>query len=180
MIKAIAPPPSHPGIRTAFTSYYLPHNITPGSGVTAFVANVIYYHLFFLGPAVVDRIGVEITTGAAGAARLGLYANNNGMPGALIRDCGTVDTSSNAIVEASFTALTLPNDWFWAAVISDSTAGCRAGAIGPSSPLGNPTLSNGSARGLSRTSVTYGVLADPAPVPTAFSTAMPLISLRKS
>src|SRR5690348_6482347 len=89
---------SHPGIRTG--NYYLSQSVLPSSTALAISADNIYYQPIAL-VGTVNRIGVEVTAGAAGAARLGLYTNNNGIPGTLILDCGTVDVTNIALVEAT-------------------------------------------------------------------------------
>jgi hypothetical protein len=149
-----------------------------GSGTSAVAANTIYFLPFYLGPAVVDRIGIEVTAFSAGNARLGLYRNAGGLPTSLILDCGTVSTSGNAIVEATFTALTLPDEAFWAAVVFDATPTCRNGSTVDSTFFGASAFSSAQ-RGLFGT-LTYGVLPASAPAITGLSAAAPIVSLRKS
>jgi hypothetical protein len=75
MLKAIGRRPRHPGVRSAFTSYYFPANQGQnGSNTTAVAANIAYYGIFDIPGGVVDRLGIDVATGSAGAARLGLVA----------------------------------------------------------------------------------------------------------
>src|SRR5690349_11575522 len=89
---------SHPGIRTG--NYYLSLALTPSVTTSTLAANNIYFQPIALS-GTVNRIGLEVTSGAAGLARFGLYTNNGGVPGSLILDCGTVDVTSIALVEAT-------------------------------------------------------------------------------
>lgn len=166
------------GIRSAFTSYYMSPVILPSSTAAAVLANRVYFQPIILANQVVDRIGIEVTTGAAGNCRLGLYTNSGGMPGSLILDCGTVDTTSIATVEASFTALTLPPAWVWMAAVFDATPTCRiCSAVGcdilGASAVGTPSRSISA-------SFTYGTLPSTATTPTAFTTQAAAVFLRKS
>ena len=171
------PVPAHPGARTSPATYYIPATHIATSGTAAIVANVLYFVPFLIPGAAFDRIGVEVTTGSAGAARLGLYTNASGGPLSLILDCGTVDVTSTAVVEASFTAVSLPNDWVWAAIVSNATPTLRNGGQGAQSIIGCAAPGT-AARGLSQ-SFTYGAL--PASVAaTSITNAAPIITLRKS
>ena len=170
------PAGTHPGIRSSFTTYYTPVTSIAGTGTGAIAANTLYFLPHNLPGGLVDRIGIEVTSGSAGAARLGIYANENGAPGALILDCGTVDTTSNAIVEASFTALRLP-EWVWAAVVSNATPTLRVGGQSASNIVGASTPSSTS-RGLSR-SFTYDTLPATGAA-TGVSNVAPIVFFRKS
>ena len=60
-----------------------------------------------------DRIGLFVTTAvAASTIRLGVYADNNGVPGALITDYGTVDTTTTGAKEITI-ALTQGPALLW-------------------------------------------------------------------
>lgn len=167
------------GVRSAFTSYYCSEAVLQASTAGAVLADRIYYQPFNLPNDTVDRIGINVTTGAAGAARLGLYtANSVGMPGTLIVDCGTVDTTSIAMVEASFTATRLPPNRVWAAITFNATPTCTIGSASGSHILGTSTPGT-SFRAVTVTN-TYGTFASTAVAPTAFVSQAPMILLRKS
>lgn len=177
MLKSVVAAPPHPGARTSPATYYIPATFIATSGTAAIVANVMYFVPFLIPGGVFDRIGVEVTTGVAGAARLGLYTNSGGNPASLILDCGTVDVTSNGIVEASFTALTLPNDWVWAAIVANAAPTLRSGGQGSQGLLGAAAPGT-AAKGLSQ-SFTYGALPASAAA-SSISNAAPIVFLRKS
>src|SRR5690349_6184009 len=120
---------SHPGIRTG--NYYLGATILPSTATTTISANVFYCQPIAL-VGTINRIGIEITTGSAGAARLGLYTNSNSRPSSLILDAGTVDVTNIALVEATIADMPLRGEWLWMAVISNATPTLRSGAVGAS------------------------------------------------
>lgn len=72
----------------------------------------------------ITAMGIEVTgtPGNAGAVlRLGIYADNNGQPGALSLDAGTVtaDTAATKTVAASFT---FAPGWWWLAACAQNAA----------------------------------------------------------
>jgi hypothetical protein len=166
-------PVLHPGMRT--NNYYLAATVLPSTAVAAISANSIYYQPISI-TGTVNRIGIEITTGSAGAARLGLYTNNNGIPGTLILDCGTVDTTNIAIVEATIDAMVLRGEWVWMAVVSNATPACRCGAVGTAMVAGSSTPGGG-IRGYVGT-LAYAALPVAAPAITSVSSVVPAIWLR--
>lgn len=170
--------PPHPGIRSSPTSYYLPATKTAGTGTGALTGDRIYYLPFLLPGVTVDRIGIETTTGA-GNARLGIYTNVGGLPANLLVDGGQLDISSNAVLESTITALTLPDDWVWVCAAVSSTPTVRtataagSGIIGTSSPSSSST-------GLIANH-TFGALTASAPVASlALLAGVPCLWLRKS
>lgn len=171
-------PPLHPGVRSAFTSYYLPVCQTQGAGAAPMVAGTIYYCLFYLPQIIVDRVSVQVSAFATGNARFAAYRNENGMPTSLISDFGTVDTNSNAVREVSFTALALPDAYFWAAVVFDATPTVLIGAQANHHLLGAGAI-NAAHRGLLAAS-SYGAFPTTAVAPTGFTTNCPLIAFRRS
>jgi hypothetical protein len=166
-------PVLHPGMRT--NNYYLAATVLPSTAVAAISANSIYYQPISI-TGTVNRIGIEITTGSAGAARLGLYTNNNGIPGTLILDCGTVDTTNIAIVEATIAETVLRGEWIWMAVVSNATPSCRIGAVGAAMVAGSSTPSGG-IRAYVGTLV-YAAMPTNAPAIGSVSSVGPAIWLR--
>jgi hypothetical protein len=82
-------------------SYYrTPVGNSVATGTNAATANRTYYTAIQFSKAVtLDRIAINTTfTGFSGTAsvRLGIFANTNGKPGALILDAGTVAPIANA------------------------------------------------------------------------------------
>jgi hypothetical protein len=180
MLKAAIARPLHPGVRSAFTSYYLPLTMVAGTNQSAVGTNSIYYLPHYLGPATVDRISIRIAIGAAGGCRMGIYTNSGGMPDQLLVAAAPVDTSGTGVVEASFTAVTLPDDIVWACAVFDAAPTCRNGG---STVIGTHILGTSDDatgfRAINR-AFTYGALPTTAPVPTGFSSVAPAVMLRKS
>lgn len=88
---------------------------TRASTATAVKAdgNQFFTWLGLAGPAQLDRIGVEVVSGAAGGlVRLGLYADDDGMPGALLVDAGTVACDDAGVMLATIDqAVSAPGVW---------------------------------------------------------------------
>lgn len=166
------------GVRSVFAAYFTSPIILLSTTSSAVVANVVYYQPIFLPGSVVDRIGVEVTTGTAGNCRVGLYTSVNGVPSELIVGSGALSTLGTGIIEATIAATTLPNDWVWMAAVFDATPGMRAGAAANAWVIGAPSLSVPQ-RGLSA-SFTYGALGSTATAPTAYVAVSPIIAVRKS
>lgn len=107
-----------------------------------------------------DRIGVEVT-GAATAATvlsIGIYSDSNGLPGALLYDCGTVLVDAVAWVEATV-SITLPAGVYWFATAlltapgTPPTVRAHSGAIAPAASATALTASQTALPGYSKSSV---------------------------
>lgn len=172
---ALAPEPQLLDISTAYT---LSRALSPGTGAATVLADRIYYQPFTLPGSTINRIGVEVTTGSAGACRLGLYSNIPGGygPDALIVDAGTVDTTSIAIVENTISQ-TGPTGIIWAAALFNATPGVRSATGGDSRWLGS-SISAGY-KGLLATQ-SYGALPSTAPTPTARTVNCAAVFLRRA
>jgi hypothetical protein len=157
--------------------YWIPCSIQLTSGTSVVSPDRLYAQPLNLPGLTIDRLGIEVTAGAAGLCRIGLYTNDNGVPGALIADGGAIDTTSVAIVEANIQSLVLP-EWCWVAAVYNAAPTCRAG-LGIQSPIG--TSSPGSQpRGLISTGVqAFGTLPLSAPS-MSFVSTMGLMFVRKS
>ena len=171
------------GIRSSFTSYYTSPAILISATTAAMIANTLYAQPIKLPGSTIDRIGINVTTGAAGACRLGIYSNkdngtNAGMPGKLLVDCGTVDTTSIAFVEATFTALQLSNRFVWLVAVFNATPSCTIGTGANTGLLGASSVTAAS-RGLLGT-FTYGALPATVPTITGFAAQPPIMYVRKS
>lgn len=160
---------------------YHPGGITSGSGV-ALAANRLYATPFFVARKMTfDRIAVNVTTGAAGAMRLGVYNDSAGAPGSLKSDCGTVDTTNVAVVAVTI-SLQLTKGWYWLAGVCDATPSISksAGSI-LKVPLGyNATNAISEIVGGYKAH-TYGALPDPHGGITAWygvNPAAPYITMR--
>lgn len=96
--------PSTPSASPAGT----PHRICPFwlfGGYTVSLSsynNRVMYLPFTLSDALtVQRVGSYVTTGATGTIEIGIYADNNGMPGALLYTTGPISTATTGIKEAT-------------------------------------------------------------------------------
>lgn len=161
-----------------FTTYYVSPVVLISTTTSAVVANVLYYQPIYLPNFTIDRIGIDVTTGASGNCRLGLYTNSANMPSQLILDCGTVSTTSIATVEATIASTQLPSDWVWMAAVFDATPTIRVGTAALPYLLGSGSVSVPS-RGLSVSS-TYGTMASTAVAPTQFVAVSPMMFVRKT
>ncbi|GAI99272.1 unnamed protein product, partial [marine sediment metagenome] len=92
---------------------------------------VLYYIPIFV-PETTTYIGIGIFVGVSAAgklARLGIYEWDNGSPGALILDAGTVSVGT-ALGKAIIIAQTLPRGYYFLAIVSDGTPQLRAQDLG--------------------------------------------------
>lgn len=175
--------PFHPGIRnstTLFPSYYLPTNQTPSTNTGVATAGRAYGALFEdMAGAVTNRLGMEVITGAAGGARLGLYSHDHttGHWGPLLIDGGALDTTNIALIEAAIAALTCPEK-FWIVSLFEAGPTMRIANQDNTTRFGNSTPSGASAgRGLI-TVQAYGALPATLPAPSAYSGNTPAMWLR--
>ena len=159
------------------TGYYFADNITPSSATVSAVAGRMYAQPFNRPGQTFDRIGVEVTAGAAGSCRLGMYADGGGAPGALIEDYGTVSTTSIAVVEYTLAAKTFPNKRVWLVALFEAAPDCRAGGATNANTIGAASTTT-APRGYIITQA-YGALPGTAPAGTRTSNC-PAILIRKT
>jgi len=110
----------HPGYRSGV--FYTRPISAVGANV-AQIANRIYAAPIFIANALtIDAVQIFVGTAGAGGtlAALGLYANNNGAVGALIRDFGTTATSTSSAAQTitGFTQAVAAGWYFLAAAFS--------------------------------------------------------------
>lgn len=117
--------PSHPGY--AANLYYpsiFPQYNVGGAAVTD---DVLYLTPFLVGVTTTfTRIGLEVTSLSAGAARLGIYNFTDGLPGTLVLDAGTINTGSAAVLEVTISQELFPG-WYFLAVVFNATPSVRFG-----------------------------------------------------
>lgn len=89
----------------------------------ALVANRLHATPFFVRKTMTfDRIGISVTTGTGvgtDRARLGIYRDNNGVPGTRVLDAGEVDVSAIANVEITISQQLTPG-WYWVTIVSNA------------------------------------------------------------
>lgn len=82
-----------------------------------------------LGDFTVDRVAVEVTSAGAPAGsvlRLGVYTDQEGQPGVLITDFGTVAADAVAVVELAVSpSLVLPAGVYWLASVAQASGTTR-------------------------------------------------------
>jgi hypothetical protein len=127
-----------------------------------------------------DRIAINITTAAAGNARLGIYADDGTVyPGALILDAGVITTGTTGI-RALTISHTLTPGLYWLARLQDATPSLQGLAPASMIVLGSEDLSAALPTGY-RLVRTYG---DGFPVPflagaTYITGSRPAVFLRR-
>lgn len=167
-----------PGLRAS--RYY---GSFPAAAVTTFtlVANRLYYFPMFVPDATTfTRIGINVTTGAAGNARLGIYNNTNGVPsGAPLLDAGVVDVSTTGEKEIVISQA-LPVGWHWLAVVSDVAPTLTAENLATAVLLCNVGSLSGSAGNVTHVhqAFTFGALPTPSSITGANLTTPPRVWLR--
>jgi hypothetical protein len=114
-------------------------------GTIAAAANRLDYIPFIPARDItVDRMDVEVSTLiAASQARVAIYADNAGVPGAILRDGAAVlDCATTGLKSATITALAMTaGTTYWLAILSSSTQTYRGIAVGGLMPmLVNATL----------------------------------------
>jgi hypothetical protein len=116
---------------------------SPGTAATQ-VINKTFYSYFYVGATTsFDRIGCRATTVTTpGTVRLGIYADNSGVPETLVLDAGTVGFSSNSTVYEITIDQSLDPGWYWLAF------NCQSGASTFASVSGNSTNYSGNTRTL--------------------------------
>jgi hypothetical protein len=125
-----------PKIRTGATAnrYYPASAITATAlGTTVATANAIRALPFVSPQAItVDRLACQITAGASGNLRLGIYADDgNVYPGTLLVDSGNISTSSTGVVTATVSQALAASTLYWFVFFS-STASIQVRALAAS------------------------------------------------
>lgn len=99
--------------------YGVPQGTTPTALLT--ITGTLYaYPIYVPETIAIQTLNLSVTTGqTGGAAHLGIYADNNGYPGALIYDSGAVTglTSTAVSTVTPSTPPVLTPGWYWVASI---------------------------------------------------------------
>lgn len=172
---------AHPGT-SEYEAWFCANCATHTAFATqALVANRLYA-MPFVAPGragcTLDRLGINVTTGSSGNARLGIYNDSSGYPGSLLLDAGTVVTTNIAVVTVTISQALTPGNRYWLVYVSNATPTVRSipvnscsHALGFSSALG--TAGN---CGL-YVSFTYGTLNSTFPSTPTMITANPIPAL---
>jgi hypothetical protein len=143
-------------------------------------SNTLYIvPLPIMSSGTVTRIGISVTTAAAGNARLGLYEESgNGQAGTLLLDAGTVSTGTTGDKEITISQALSPG-LYWCALVLDATPSLTFYGVTDIFPLF--PYSAGLARvGSMRRTFTYAALPsdESAASYTANSLACPVVYVR--
>jgi hypothetical protein len=107
-----------------------------------------------------DRIGICVTTLSAGAARLGIYADDGNLyPGNLLLDAGTVDTGGTGVKEITISQALSANTLYWLALIGNAAPTIRTPPYAACFPILGLDAGYGTALGVGwSVALTYGAL----------------------
>lgn len=93
----------------------------------AVTAGVLYACPIFVSTTTtLTAIGIEVTTGATGNVKLGMYLDSSGTPGALRFDAGAVSTATPAAFKSIAISQVLTPAWYWLAGVFSATPTVRA------------------------------------------------------
>jgi len=137
------------------------------TGNIPIVDDTIYAVPFFSPSSLsIDGIGLWVTAGVAGNARLGIYEDDGDVyPGALFADCGLVDVTAAGAKSIVGLGLTfVANTLYWLACLSEATPDVKALVTDSFwSPIGANSPSPSLQRGTWQKAQAYGALPDPFP-----------------
>ena len=119
-------------------------NVLTGSTMTA-VANTTYYTPIFIPNALTaDRISCVTHSSFSGTAsvRMGIYADNGGVPSTLVLDAGTVSaTAGSTVYTITISQALSGGTWYWLAANTQTAAttntfiGSTSGLAGTNNPF---------------------------------------------
>lgn len=149
---------------------------------TAFLQGEGYAHPVILPNA---RTAVQIATrvatagGAGSFARLGLYEDNDGIPGTLIVDAGTVTTASTGTKTITISEA-LPAGPVWAMILFDLNGGSACAIVSSTVLVASFTTDNYTLaqHGIVGTSLSTASLPDPFPTTYYGAQNMPLVFIK--
>jgi hypothetical protein len=143
-------------------------------------ANVLHAMPFLAPPrgGTLDRLAFEVTSGATGNGRVGLYANvlgaNDVYPGALVVDSGVI-ALTNALKTAAVSVALVPNALYWIGLVLSANNTCRTLPVG--GVLGFLGIDASGAGSTPNTGITvshaFAALPDPFTAAGAYITSAP-------
>lgn len=110
--------------------YQSPLPVSVSAGITVVIVVDTLYAVPFFVPrtATYTSINIEVTALVAGkSARMGIYADSSGVPGALELDAGTVSVASTG-AKSIVIAKELAAGWHWLVIVSDGGPTLRGGS----------------------------------------------------
>lgn len=159
---------------------YRSHGISPqntASNVLVLANSIDIFPFKAYETIICDQMGAHVSTADAGAlTSFAIYTDNQGYPGDLIAQTGTVDCSSIGWKEEAFTSgdITLNAGDYWIARFSNSGIafnGLEPTAIYPvpsAPPLGSSTINNNNGLGAGVGGIRYATPFDSGEFPASF------------
>lgn len=119
--------PATPAMHQVVNDYIVTTGVNVQTATTT-QSVVTYVPIRLIGKATTRNMNINVTTGVAGSTiRLGIYANDNGGPGALIAEAAaTVDSSTTGLKTATITQALGPGTYWLAAVAQGGAPSVRA------------------------------------------------------
>jgi hypothetical protein len=114
----------HPGMASG--RFYPPSEAAVngnGSQTIPAVGTLYFVPVFIPAGTVVKTLSVVVGLAGAGsdAVHLGIYTNNSGSPGSLVKDFGTATTLSLGAATTSSSPTTMTGGWYWIACLCNIT-----------------------------------------------------------
>ena len=176
------------GTASPFERWYVAGMITQTYLTTGpIVANIMRAMPFISGRGgTLDRIAMNVSTGVAGNARIGIYnstSDTNLYPNALIVDSGVIDVTTAAVKSVIISTVLDPNKLYWFVVLSDvapTLRGMNAGSVGTF--MGITSAIGGTMDMYLNVGLTYGALPATFPAGGGMSAGgvSPVIAVRYS
>lgn len=113
----------------ATNKYYGLSGFTDVAGGTVFANNIYFHPVIVTEQTTFTRVGLNITSGAAGNGRFGIYSMTGGLPSALVADLGTISTSSTGQIELTISEQLDPGVYCIAFVCSNNFSATQADII---------------------------------------------------
>lgn len=111
-------------------SYYSAGGHLTSTATLVVTADRMYFRPFLvISSATFTRLVLEVTVGAGSLGRMGIYEFANGVPGALILDAGTFDSSGAAVLEATISWAAKPGIYAAVAVFDNTPTVRAAGQV---------------------------------------------------
>lgn len=112
--------------RHVYGRYYQGHGATALTTLVV-TANILYaVPIYIPAPKVYTNIAIEVTATHASNARLGIYRDSAGAPGALLVDAGQVSVNTTLGRGIGIAVWVDEPGWYWLAVLFSGTPTVRA------------------------------------------------------
>lgn len=156
--------------------YFSGYGYAFNAGGITVTANRMYIVPFLVGKTTTfTRIGINVTTLAAGNCRLGIYNASSGLPTSLVLDAGTVSTGTTGSKEITISQSLSAGAYFLVAVFDATPIVYDAAVSNQMSQQIFGAISDGTQAGSVYVAFTYGALTDPyAAGAVTYATANPV------